>query len=314
MIYYFCYENPSPTGGNKIAYRHAELLNEMGFEAAIVHNNQDFRYTQFVHQPPVVGLKQLRLTAKDIFVLPEDLGPVLNRIAPGIRKVIFNQNAYNTFRQFSLADQLLPPYLHPEYLATFVVSEDNRIYLESAFPGLRCKRLHISFRSEIFQCTDLSQKKRQICFMTRKNAADVNQVLLQLHSRGHLKGWAFKAIENASEQAVAEVMRESALFLAFGHPEGISLSNIEAMASACRVVGYSGMGCREYFRTGYCQEISFGDITAFVAEVERLAHEFDSDRGTFNTTVKRAQSYAMRTFSVERERADLLEAFTDLVT
>ncbi len=314
MIYYFCYENASPTGGNKITYRHAELLNEMGLQAAVVHKNQNFRYTQFAHQPPVVGLKQLRLTPKDIFVLPEDLGPALNRIAPGIRKVIFNQNAYNTFRQFSPADQLLPPYLHPEFLATFVVSEDNRIYLESAFPGLKCKRLHISFRREIFQCADLAQKKRQICFMTRKNTQDVNQVLLQLHSRGLLKGWAFKAIENATELEVAQAMRESALFMAFGHPEGISLSNIEAMASGCRVVGYSGMGCREYFSPGYCQEIPFGDITTFVTEVERLAHEFEGHRSTFNATVKSAQSYATTTFSVERERADLLEAFTGLLT
>lgn len=83
--------------------------------------------------------------------------------------------------------------------------------------------------------------------MTRKNQADVVQVVSALKSRRRLQGWQFQAIENCSSSEVAAILKDSCIFMSFGYPEGISLSNLEAMLSGCWVVGYSGMGCREYF-------------------------------------------------------------------
>lgn len=313
MIYYFCFDNAKPTGGNKIAYRHVDLLNTAGMAASIVHGKPGFRFSALGEQIPVISLQELRLNSGDIFVLPEDLGPRLNAIARGIPKIIFNQNAYYSFRGYKLGEGLAPPYLDPEYIATFVVSEDNKRYLEYAFPGLRCRRLHVSFRQDLFSCPDLTAKRRQICFMTRKNAGDVAQVVNQLRLRNYLAGWSFIAIENASEQQVAQIMAESAIFLSFGHPEGISLSNLEAMACGCYVVGYSGMGCREYFDAGHCLEVPFGDITAFVAAVEQAAALFDGNAALFQARVQASQAYARHTYSPERERRDVLQAFTELL-
>ena len=309
MIYYFCYDNAKPTGGNKITYRHVEILNQQGIPACIVHQGADFKYTQFSHCPPTIGLADLRLRSEDLFVLPEDLGPALNTIAPGVKKVIFNQNAYSSFRGYKLFDKQSPPYLHPDTLVTLVVSEDNKRDLETAFPGLACFRLRISFRQDVFSCGDLSQKKKQLCFMTRKNPSDVVQVIAQLRQRGRMQGWRFVALENASEQQVADAMRESALFLSFGHPEGISLSNIEAMASCSLVVGYSGMGCREYFDPGYCLEVPFGDIAQFVVAAEKAAHLFDAERSDYDAHVLRSQAYAMTTFSPQNELDDLKQLY-----
>lgn len=313
MIYYFCFDNSKPTGGNKIAYRHVELLNELGIEASIVHRNSGFYYSQFIHKPPSVGLAELRLRPSDLFVLPEDLGPALNTIAPGIKKVIFNQNAYNSFRGYNISEALFPPYLSPEYVATLVVSEDNQKYLEFAFPGLQCFRLHISFRQDLFCCTQLDRKQKQLCFMTRKNAGDVAQVIGQLRARNNLDQWRFVAIENASEDEVASIMADSALFLTFGHPEGISLSNMEAMSCGCLVIGYSGMGCREYFDAGYCREVPFGDITKFVKVVEEVASVFEEDRTSFDVAVGRSINYVRSTFSPTQERSDLLMAFQSIL-
>lgn len=313
MIYYFCYDNAKPTGGNKITYRHVEILNQHGFHASVVHQSADFKYSQFSHSPPSIGMADLRLRPEDLFVLPEDLGPALNTIAPGVKKVIFNQNAYSSFRGYKLFDAQSPPYLHPDMLATLVVSEDNKHYLETAFPGLSCFRLRISFQQDVFFCADLSQKKRQLCFMTRKNSSDVVQVIAQLRQRGRMQGWRFVALENASEKQVSDVMRDSALFLSFGHPEGISLSNIEAMASCSLVVGYSGMGCREYYQPGYCLEVPFGDISRFVVAVEKAALLFDSERSDYDAHVLRSQTYAMTTFSPQNELGDLMQFYSDIL-
>lgn len=312
MIYYFCFDNSKPTGGNKIAYRHVEALNELGFEACIVHQNENFEYTQISHKPPITNLKQLRLNVNDIFVLPEDLGPALNSIAPGIKKVIFNQNAYNSFKGYKLFDSRMPPYVSREYIACLAVSEDSRLYLETAFPGVCCHRIHISFRQELFSCKDLSAKQRQICFMTRKNQSDVIQVISQLRIRNNLSGWNFQAIENATEEEVARIMIDSTIFLAFGHPEGFGLSSLEALSAGCNVIGYSGIGGREFFGACFCSEIPFGEITNFVKTVEYSAAYHEKNRAQFEEAIKHSQKYVQMAYSPRREKEDLLAVYRSI--
>lgn len=134
MIYYFCYDNLRPTGGSSVIYRHVHLLNEAGFNAAVVHQKADFVLPGHEsNAPPVVGSLQLDLKPSDILILPGDLGPGLNHVAPGIRKIIFNQNAYHSFRGYEINSLILPPYNDPECVATLVVSEDNKRYLECFF-------------------------------------------------------------------------------------------------------------------------------------------------------------------------------------
>jgi hypothetical protein len=314
VIYYFCYDNLRPTGGSAVIYRHVQLLNRAGLDAAVVHQKADFVLPGYeLNPPPIIGSLQLELRPSDLLVLPGDLGPGLNQVAPGIRKILFNQNAYHSFRGYDINSSSLPPYGDPEYIATLVVSEDNRRYLEHLFPGVSCRRLHISFDHELFDCPDLGVKGKQIAFMTRKNFADVVQVIGALRSRQRLRDWRFKAIENCSPTEVAEILRDSCIYASFGGPEGISLSNLEAMLSGCWVVGYSGMGCREYFDQNLCEEVPFGDIVAFVDAVERAAHQYESDRARFNGCVVSAQGYVRDTYSEEKECSELIDFYSSLL-
>jgi hypothetical protein len=68
--------------------------------------------------PPVVGSLQLDLKASDILVLPGDLGPGLNHVVPGVRKIIFDRNPYHSSRGYEVNSLGLPPYADPEYIAT----------------------------------------------------------------------------------------------------------------------------------------------------------------------------------------------------
>jgi hypothetical protein len=314
LIYYFCYDNKTPTGGNRVTYRHVRILNELGFPAAVVHSTRGYVLPGHeVSPPPIVYLPDLGLSDKDILVLPEDFGPSLITAAPGCRKIIFNQNAYYTFQGYSYDSQQLPPYLHSDYIATLVVSEDNKKYLETCFPGINCRRIHISFDQDKYYCDDLASKPRSICFMTRKNPGEVVQVVSALRSRANLLGWKFCPIENRRPDEVAAIMRSSRIYMSFGAPEGISLSNLEAMLAGCRVVGYSGMGCREYFENSLCSEVPFGDIVKFVESVEETALASEHDIDGFIRSVRRSQSYVCEAYSVERERIDLGDFYGSIV-
>jgi len=303
-ILYVCFASPTPTGGDKVIYRHVALLKQMGFDAWVLHPEAGFRHSVLDHHPPVLGFDQLRWQADDVVVMPEDLGPALCSLARGLRKIIFNQNAYYSFRGFHALSGPLPPYRDPEFVASLVVSEDNRNYLNYAFPGLRCHRLHLCVDPERFRFVGADCKRRQIAYMTRKNGDDVIQVLQILRARGRLPDWQFTPIEDVDEQGVALRLEHAALFLAFGHPEGLSLSHLEAMARGCRVIGYSGMGGREFFAGNRAVEISPGDVIAFVQAIEQEAERFSQRHPDLLAAMEAAARHVHNTYTAQAERND----------
>src|SRR5262249_58734909 len=103
------------------------------------------RCTWFPNAPRVEYIDEARLRLTDFLVAPEVLGPTLNEIGKGLPTVIYNQNAYNTFRHYSLdLSDTTTAYRSPQVVGCIAVSEDNRQYLEYAFPGLNVRRLHYS--------------------------------------------------------------------------------------------------------------------------------------------------------------------------
>lgn len=305
--------NEKPTGGNKIVYRHVAILRELGFDAYVLHPRPGFRYEAFSHATPVLAVSELVLRPDDVVVLPEDGGIGLRHFARGVRKVLFNQNAYYSFRGFEDLEGMLPPYLDPEFVATLVVSQDNRRYIEYAFPGVHCRRIHLSLDLERFAAVPLAEKHDHIAFMTRKNHGDVVQVLQILRSRAVLGSWRLTPIEDQDEAGVARILGEAKIFLAFGHPEGISLSNLEALARGCRVIGYSGMGCREYFAADRCREIETGDVVAFARAVEAEIARFDAGGPWPAQAATASARYVQERFSPAAERADLLDFYGGLL-
>lgn len=212
-IFYYCGANARPTGGNKIIYRHVDLLVHAGVDAWVYHPVDDFVYPGLVKSPRVLGPSTIVARRCDVFVLPEDGGPGMAAFAPGMRKLIFNQNTYYTFRHFGLSPEAVPPYDHPDVIGALVVSEDNRRYLDHVFPGLACERLILSLDYDVFAFVPWAQKRRQIAYMTRKNADDVAQVVKILCRRDRLSDWQFVPIEGLPESEVARVLKESKLFL-----------------------------------------------------------------------------------------------------
>ena len=154
-------ENNSPSGGIKILYRHADVLNQAGIDAAVLHQQRGFRCTWFENNTRVRYLPDLQLSEDDFLVIPEIYGPNIPRlsqmpgIGTGVKKVIFNQNCRYTFLgqtresiQESGFDMAYNK--RDEFIAAMVVSEDSKKYLEYVFPGLDVWRIHNSINVEQF--------------------------------------------------------------------------------------------------------------------------------------------------------------------
>ena len=335
-IYVLCPDLKRPVGAIKGYYRYVDILNNNNFQAYILHSRAGFRCDWFQNETKIASIRHARIeelygriyyklfskrSTRDIYlqggggdkietsdylVIPSALAELFIHRSQGVRKVIFNRNCRTkTFTHFEDRSQAFDnPYVHPDVSGIIAVSEDTKQYMEFAFPDKSVHRHYNSIDSDKF-CFS-SAKKKQICYMPRKNREDVVQVLNMLSLRGKVDGFAFVPIENKTETQVAEILRESLIFLSFGYPEGCPRPPAEAMASGCIVVGYHGWGGREYFDPEYSYPIEYGDIVNFVATTEEVVAAFSYEPQKMIEKSCKGATCIRETYSLRREEENVV--------
>ncbi|MFZ5433617.1 MAG: glycosyltransferase family 1 protein [Calditrichota bacterium] len=313
-IYFLSPDDNRPVGGIKILYRHVDILNANGYQAAIVHKKKNFRCTWFDNQTRVEYHSRIQPDRFDFIVIPEVFGPRLADVFPGTKKIIFNQNAYYTFIGYPTDPQdLTTAYHSPDLLRVLVVSEDSRTYLTHVFPELKIVRVHNSVDAEVFRFRELADKKLAISFMGRKHREDAVQVLNILKFRNVLQDVNVVSIEDKTEREVAELLGDSLVFMSFGYPEGCPAPPLEAMLSGCLVVGYHGNGGREFFDPAWSWPVEPGNIVGFADAVETILHTFRTTPSSLQSRTREARDFVCREYSKARETKDILEFWDDLM-
>ena len=151
-IYVICPDTNSRHGGIKKLYCHVDVLNKNGFDASIIHENIGFKCNWFENNTKVNYISEINFDDTDYLVIPEIYGPNLGNVCKGVKKVIFNQNAYYSFQGYSLEkSDLNTAYTSEDVEAVIVVSEDSEQYLKYTFPNLKIFRIHYGIDSNIFQ-------------------------------------------------------------------------------------------------------------------------------------------------------------------
>lgn len=309
MIHYVAPCLSRPSGGVRTMYRHVDALNAAGMPAAVVHERRGFRCTWFenrtrVEYPPLV-------LDEDVLVFPEEFSAeTLARIAPGIPKVILNQNAYRTFASTGSRSRA-PAVDCPDVVAAVVVSQDNERYLNYAFPDLRVHLVRHCIDGRVF-FPDVTAHGRRIAVMPHKRPQDFAQVRALLKRRGVLDDWELVVLRGLPEATVARELRRAPLFLSFANAEGFGLPAAEALASGCFVIGFHGQAGREFLRPEHSVVVEDGDIVGFAAAVEHFTRHFDTGRDAGLDRVRDAARWIRSTYSQEHQTADLVEAFGEL--
>jgi glycosyltransferase involved in cell wall biosynthesis len=82
------------------------------------------------------------------------------------------------------------------------------------------------------------------------------------------------------------------------------------MACGCYVVGFTGLGGREYFDPGFSSPIEEGDVLAFAKETAAM---LASDPATLGKRARCASEYVLSRYSPSGQREDLLAFFLRLL-
>tara|TARA_B100000674_G_scaffold499234_1_gene543037 strand:- start:9876 stop:10898 length:1023 start_codon:yes stop_codon:yes gene_type:complete len=273
-----------PTGGIKQLHRLAEALGELNREATLIQDKADFHPGWFESNVNTISetewLKRTDLAPEqDIVVMPETYNGEFLTFAPELPKIIFNQNAAYSFgipdsNRVHRPAGLLELYQHSSIKHILCVSEHDHALISEGFQAGEERVSVIRNAIEVALFKPNQAKKKQVCYMPRKNPRDALITIAMLQQCDWFQQWSVVPIEKKSQEQVAQIMQESLVFLSFGHPEGFGLPVAEAMACGCSVIGYSGLGGRELYQLGQSHgtthEAALGDYLEFVRAAKRV--------------------------------------------
>lgn len=308
MIYYWPGEDHNrPSGGVRTHYDHVRQLRAAGFDASVFHLTPGFQCTWFSHDVPIAYAPDVEMGPGDVLVMNEILGPQTASIAPGITKVIFAQNVHYPWRGWTSFDEP-PPQTYADIVATIVLTEYEAEHFRWVYPEHPVYVVKHGIDGTLYVPR---RKKKQIAFMPRKHADEAQAVFGWLYARGLLRDWAVVPIHGMDERQVAEVLGESAVFFAFGYPEGGTLPPFEATLAGCTVIGYGGFASDALMDACGGWLVPSGDTCTFARvadEVLRMPLERLVIEGLEN------RDLALEVFSPEQERAALVDAWTKILS
>lgn len=316
------YFSPSPrqaSGGVKVIYRHANLINRMDLRqhvSAMVYSFENPAGACHWYEESIpVKLDGLLIADRDFVVLPEcHMYDFWRRFsAEGIRYAIFVQGPYLIGGGLSEAE-ICEAFNRASLIMT--ISDEASRYVCNLFPAVaqRVVPLRWSINQELF-LSPSTAPSRKISFMPRR-LPDHARLVCNLIKPRLPSDWRVVALEGLTERQVASRLRDSQIFMSFSYLEGLSLPPVEAALAGNRVVGYHGQGGLEYWDPAIFREIPCGDIQGFAKAVLEEVEDIEKRTLLGSTAMDESREIARellkKRFSSERE-CELLTRFVQRV-
>jgi hypothetical protein len=298
----------SASGGVAVTYQIAATLRRFGHDAFMLHqgavashyaeklavpvlHTSAVRQVQARHRGGVRGLvwhsrkaidyigrdrgggSRLALRPDDVIVTPEYLYDAAMEAFPGQRLVVLSQNSFSYLRACARA---LRRGRDPAGAASYNIAIADICEEAFALVGAApVARIPVSPNPTRFPFRE--EKEPLIAFMPRKRAEEALIVARALERRGRLGGHALLRIDGMPHDEVRAALGRSRFFLSLMRTEALGFPAAEAMASGCVVVGYTGIGTREYFHEGTGIPVTEDDTMALVQAVEGAVAEYRHD-------------------------------------
>ncbi|HUQ58500.1 glycosyltransferase [Lentzea sp.] len=258
QVVYVVPDVTEPSGGVRAMYRHAELAERTGFDAKVWHLAEGFQAGWFSSTAPVITGETCELGPDDVLVVPEVM--VLDGFdpAPGVRKVVFNQNHYYTYDNFSGPD-------YPAWKPAPQVWAGSRMsvdVLTALHPKLKVHLVPYVIDTELYRFDE--ERARKVVLLPRKRPREAAVLTALFKNDKRFAGIEVVSLDDVSEQEVADELANASVFIALGRDEGFGLPVAEALAAGCVVIGYPAGGGAELFEAPGTHAVEDADVLAIV--------------------------------------------------
>ncbi|HUT94079.1 MAG TPA: hypothetical protein VMY37_31745 [Thermoguttaceae bacterium] len=228
------------SGGIKMAFAHVEALREAGWEAVIATPGAGMP-TWFESDAPVIDTSEL-VADQDILVFPENHHRFLKSLAswPN-RKLVFCQNQFMVHRGLKGSRD----YADFGVRGILCVGRHALDFCRRRFPSQPISSVPVFIDHDLF-CFQ-PQKRLQIAFTPRKRPLEAAfiQDLFRAENPG-FRDIPWVQISGVPTRTVAQILKESAIYLSLCRFECVPLTALEALACGCVTAGFTGFGAREY--------------------------------------------------------------------
>jgi hypothetical protein len=296
---YYGFSDVPRTGGDYVSVDHVAGLNRLGFNAKAFYGAPDGGYQKYT--VPVARLGTA-FQPDDIMVLGENHNFEQLRAIPCL-KVMHNQNPYMTFFGVaSVAALNAYPLAHILVPSDFCAAKLREMGVAKAIHRIRLA-LPGTFAS--------AGKKLRIAYSPAKRGIEAG--FLPFYFGGVAPEYAhvpWVKLQGLSREACAAILADSAIYAALPLLESLGLMSLEAMASGCDVVGYTGHGGAEYANAENGDWIDDGDHADFAAKLRQACRLFES--GAANPKIVAARVTAAR-FNQGNFEAELASAWQNIL-
>ncbi len=247
-IYFFTLD----TKGNAVAgvaniYEHVKILTELGYNAHILHEKNDYKIHGDEHGQGVVDWlgedygtlshvsiesQDLKIKPEDFMVVPEVFSPLMEQTKhfPCI-KIVLSQSPEYIFELLPIGRR----WTDYGYNTVITTSEKQSNFIHTLFPSSNVYTVPVSIPSYF---TDSDKPKQPVICIHTRNQSDTVKIVKQFYLQYPLYKWvSFKDLRGLSRTQFAEELGKSCLAVWVDDVAGFGTFPLEAIECNTPVIG-----------------------------------------------------------------------------
>ena len=241
--------NGNPVAGVANIYEHVKLLRELGYNASILHEKNDYTPVNWLGEEYVnlphssAESTELKISPEDFIIVPEIYANIMEQLSkvPGTRIVLCQSYDY-------ILEMLVPGKTWKDFGVTkcITTSDKQKEYIDHLFSGtIDIDVVPVSI-PEYFKPTDKDRKP--IVSVMCRDQRDLVKIFKSFYLRHpHLKWITFRDLRGLPREVFASELSQSCLAVWVDDIAGFGTFPLEAMKSGVPVIGKVPNIIPEYF-------------------------------------------------------------------
>lgn len=248
-LYFFTLDTKgNPTAGIANIYEHVKLLNELGYNASILHEKNDYKLKgdengsgiadwlgeEYATLPHVsIEGQQLNISPADFIIIPEVFSNIMDQVkAFPCKKIVFCQSYDYLLELLPIGKRWNTDYGFHDVITT---SPKQAQYITSLFPSLNIQVVPVSIPN-YFKASE--KPKLPIVAIHTRNQGDAAKIAKSFYLQYPIYKWiTFKEFRNLTRKQFASELSKSCLAVWIDDSSGFGTFPLEAIESGTPVIG-----------------------------------------------------------------------------
>jgi hypothetical protein len=247
-LYFFTLDTKgNPTAGVANIYEHVKLLNQLGYNAKILHEKNDYKLygdsegmgladwlgEEYATLPHISAESQeLQIGPSDFIIIPEIFANIMDQVKKfPCKKIVFCQN-YDYLLELLPLGRRWSDYGFNDVITTTPKQVE---YIKSLFPNINTHIIPVSIPSYF---KDSEKPKIPLVTVVTRNSGDAAKIAKSFYLKYPMFKWVtFKELRGLPREKFAEELSKSCLAVWLDDVSGFGTFPLEAIESNTPVVG-----------------------------------------------------------------------------